>query len=331
MFHHVLGKYGKETAFKLWNDIIDHTNSQIFFETGILAEEGKYYWKDAILREIGSDELYYSELIRRMGPRLKRMDVVAELPIHNAVRLLHRFELHPLRSEHDLKASPEQIYNQGYIDDEQLEAISEFRRTEGAMNQRLVEAAETERVKFRIFSGTQFFHLLDNSSGRTRFGKRILDDPLKQIREYQIHAQVRHPRIIPCLGVSKRFGLLFERYPGVRSPEVVWQQMENRADVVTQIVSFFKEAEELRFQPGRLDIDPLSSAKSRALIDTVDLHANNFLITTSGNVVTDWKLVDLEYYSNTNRERNQRHRQAIMKMLHPQRKSWLDRLMSRLS
>ncbi len=323
VLHHVLGKYGKETAFRLWTDIVDHTNCELFFETGIAEEHGDYYWKDAILREFGGDELYYSELIRRIGPRLKRMDVVAELPIHRAVRLLHRFELHPLGSEHDLKSSPDRIYADAYLNDDRLQPIEEYRRTEGSAGQRLIPADSSSE---NVFQSTRFFKLRNTATDELLFAKQILNDPLKQMREFQIHQQVEHPRLLNCLGVSKNHGLVFPWYEAVPLPQIDWPTVENKDEVAKQIEDFFHEANKLRFQPGELDIDPLASVAARTVAETVDLHANNILVQVAGQRVTDWRVIDLEHYTNSNGERNQRHLQSILQTILRPKKGWLSRL-----
>lgn len=330
VLHHVLGKYGKEVALDLWTRIVDHTNRELFFETGIAAEAGEYYWKDAILREFGGDEFYYSELIRRIGPRLARMDVVAELPIHDAVRLLHRFELHPLGSEFDSKAAPNQVYADGFWDDSQLELLQEYRRTEGSRRQRLIPLSEAGAGESsHVFRGTSFYELRDKSSGDMLFAKRMVSDPYKQMREYLIHTQVAHPRIEACLGVSARYGLVFRKAAGVPLDEIDWSAIRNRERIAAEIDAFFAECAELTFQPGRFDLDPLTSGAARSLLDTVDLHKHNFLCHQVGAEVVAWSFVDLEYYANENAARNARHRDEIIRMvLGKNTKPWWRRLAS---
>jgi hypothetical protein len=47
----------------------------------------------------------------------------------------------------------------------------------------------------------------------------------------------------------------------------------------------------------------------------VDLHPHNFMVSVRNNEIIDWKVIDFEYYSNSNYSRNMANIQNIKKII----------------
>ena len=92
--HHIYGKYGKLAALETFKDIIDHCNKTLIFETGMITEQGNYYWKDAISKDFSSDSDHFNKLLDIIGPRLKEVTTLDKLVIHGSKITLLKISLY---------------------------------------------------------------------------------------------------------------------------------------------------------------------------------------------------------------------------------------------
>ena len=312
--HHVIGKFGQQVAMRVWDDIVDHCNQTLIFETGILSEKGKYYWKTAIAKLFESDEKHIQELFRRIGARLQSVEVVDRVPIHGTERDLFRISLHPIDSEQNLKQHSAAVFGNAAEDDDQLSVIQSFRRTHGRHGQQLVSIDEPASNGDHMFAETNF-HLLERSGSREKiFAKQIIRDFYKTAREFSVHRQVEHPRVVQLIGYSESYGLLFPYVDWNPFGSIDWQAIENAEAISNEVGAFYEYANSKMIKTGQLDVEPYSTTERR-LIDIIDIHSFNFLAEVKENRVTDWCVIDMEYFSNDNAARNQHHRRHLMRIM----------------
>lgn len=329
--HHIFGKYGKNASFKLWQDIVDHCDRTLIFETGLLAEEGLYYWKTEIEKYYSIDEHHLSSLFRAIGSRLKKIEEITQLPIHGTYRTIYKISLYPIKSEYNLKSSESTFYGTMYTTEDNWRIIERCQRTVGSKKQKLV-AAEKENRAYHLFDETEFY-ILKKKSKEEIFAKKIKHNPYKQMREFKILESVRHPNVINLLGVHPDLGLLFPYKPWPRLSEVDFRQITNVNEFRQSLLSFFEYAKDTFIDLGFLDFTP-EKAKPRQLTEIIDLHMNNFLLNIIDNMIIEWVVVDLEYCSNTYTQRNSNNLNAILKKIEPSnfsKESWLNHLFKRVN
>jgi hypothetical protein len=313
--HHVFGKYGREVAWRIWQDIVDHCNQTLFFETGMVSEVGDYYWKAEIQRYFNRDEEHFYALLNLIGPRLKSVQSIVELPIHGIVRNIYKINLWPKSKELDLKENPEQFYGESYSTSNDWEILSKYKRTIGSTKQKLIKFETIEKSKVHVFEETDFLILRNTRSGNYSFAKRILHNPYKQMREFMILNSISHHNVIKLECVHQEYGLIFPYLSEWKClGEVNFQKINNKVVFLQDIEAFFKYAQDTKIDTGLLDISDTSKhikSTYKRLIDLVDLHQNNFLVKISGRTIVEWVVIDMEYYSNDNEDRNISHLKKI--------------------
>ena len=299
--HHVFGKYGKQRAFQLFSDVIDHCNETLIFETGMISEEGDYYWKDEIIKYFDNDQMHFNKLWQLIGPRLKNIEIIDELDIHGTKRPIFKISLYPINSDYNLKKNIKKFYEGKLIKDNNLLVLKQYRRTIGSLNQKLVELPNKNNET--LYDETVFYKLKDKNNGNIIFGKKIENDVYKQMREFTILNQVKHPKAIKLLGVSEKYGLLFPYLQWQNLDEVDFSRIKNINIFKKEIDEFFNYVNNTYIDMDVLDFEN-SLGKKRKLIDVVDFHAHNFCINVQNDFIKNWAVLDFEYYSNNNCERN---------------------------
>lgn len=308
--HHVIQRQGLLRAMELWRDIVRCTRQCIFFEIGQIAERKRHEWRRAIKQEYSDDGRLLRDLLLAVGPRLKGAKVIKWLPMHRGTRPILRIDLHPPESVDD--PADAQFYRSDWCEQAQWQAERVWRRTHGWRAQALIEDGEEGDRK--IYWRTEFCLLRHTETGEEVFAKRILDNPYKQRREYRIHEQLSHPRVVPVRGVHAEHGLMFPYLRWQPLGAVELSQIRNADEVVAQIERFFREACTLRIDLRELDYRLECSPPPRRLIDVVDLHPHNFLVDVRDGEIVDWKVVDLEYAGNGRYRRNRAHLAWILWM-----------------
>lgn len=192
--------------------------------------------------------------------------------------------------------------------------IDRLRRTVGRRKQKLISIsknsiADTEN----LFDGTDFYLLRHNISQIPAFSKKITSNPYKQIREFHILESVSHPRVIKLLEVNKKYGLVFPYLPWIPLENIDFGSIKNAREFKREVTCFFEFARNTEVETGPLDFEPGAGNQKRPLGDLVDIHSNNFLVLVENNLVTNWVVIDMEYCSNDNRARNEKHKKIILK------------------
>ena len=316
--HHIFGKYGKQKAFEILNEIIDHCNKTLIFETGMLSEvSSDLYWKEEIRKNFNNDVEHLIKLKQLVGPRLKKIEIIGQLPIHNSNRPIIKISLHPLDSKYNIKENQEMFYGNMLIkNDCDYEILEEYRRTIGSRNQKLISLDSLNKPEFKlndnykIYDETIFFKLYNKINKEISFAKKIMQDRYKQIREFCILSKINHPKVLKLVGVSRKYGLIFPFLDWDPLDTIKFNNIINKDEFLKELDEFFAYTENKKISLGILDFDN-EYEKERRLIDIVDLHAHNFLIKVEENIIKDWRVIDFEYYSNNNYQRNMIHKQNI--------------------
>lgn len=317
VFHHVFGTYGKETALGLWDNIIDHCDRILIFETGVLTEFGQYYWMENFLRYYSTDEEILNVLLQRIGSRLKKCESIVSLPIHLTQRNIYKIELFPGNSPYNLKQNENDFYAAHISKDENWDVINEYMRTSGSKDQNLIEIDQETPANIRLFGETKFYLLRSKKDGIIFFGKKILDDPYKRMREYFFLTSANHPRITKLIAVHPKYGFIFPHYDWQKLGQLSLHGIKEVSSFAAEVKSFFDWASHQRLSPGILDLSPDATGTSRPLIDMVDFHLNNFLVKVEDNVIKDWTIIDLEYAFNNGLNRNYRHLYGFLSRVAP--------------
>lgn len=317
VFHHIFGTYGKETALSLWDDIIDHCDRILIFETGVLTEFGRYYWMENLLKYYSTDEEILNVLLQRIGSRLKKCESIISLPIHLTARSVYKIELFPGNSPYDRKRNEDDFYAAHIHQNGDWEVIKRYRRTSGNKDQQLIERGPATPESVRLFSETEFYLLRSKQDGRNVFGKKILDDPYKRMREYFFLTSANHQHIIKLIAVHPEYGFIFPYHDWQKLGQLSLRGIKDVSSFVAEVKSFFDWASQQRLSPGILDLSPDARGISRPLIDMVDFHLNNFLVKVEDNAIKDWMVIDLEYAFNHGSSRNYRHLYGFLSRVHP--------------
>lgn len=314
--HHIVGKYGLLTALEVWRDLVDHCNQYFFFETGLIAEVGDYYWKSELQKLFDHDSSHLTMLLNHIGPRLKAVTPIAQLPIHGTSRTLYKIDLHPKIPEFDLKAQLEQFYGSMYSTSTDWEPVAEFRRTVGSVQQRLLQLPLQPDEEENIFPLTRFFLLRNTRTREQAFAKKTAHDPYKEMREFMILMNTSHPRRVPLKFVHDSYGLVFP-YLGDWIPldNVPFARVKNRDYLMKELESFFEYAAYTTVSTGLLDLEPGAQHVVRTIGDIVDFHPHNFLVKLNDQFIVDWVVIDFEYFSNDLARRNANNLRRIRELI----------------
>lgn len=88
--------------------------------------------------------------------------------------------------------------------------------------------------------------------------------------------------------------------------------IENCTELLVQLIDLYELAERTWIATGDLDIDARHRHSRRALIDLIDLHASNILVSREQDRLRLRGVIDLEYYRNHNRARNTMHLAGVL-------------------
>ncbi len=279
--HHIFGLHGYNAAMDFWNDLVDHTESRIFFETGQLAEGSRWYWQRAIRAVYNSDERYIGEMIAAIGPRFKSLSVIGRYSIHGVRRWLLKIELWPR----------DQTTNERSDLIDGIECEEPLQRTIGSKGQKL--SAKSDDTEQTLFEGVQFC-VGKTSEGKKVFCKKYAADK-KHIAELSIGRQIDDERFVSAYGESAEHGMVFPFVEGTPLSEMSRADIADPQKLTDQLLSIrqFASQKEITLEfPG---------AKSLRLIDAIDMHPANLFLSPDTQSIT---VLDLEFYSTQNASRN---------------------------
>lgn len=285
--HHLFATHGYERAMRFWLDVVRHTESLIFIESGQLAEGSRWYWQRALRCYYSSDEDYFADLIFAIGPRLKNVRLIDSFWIHGVRRWLLLIELWPPGATVVPKrAGPE------------VQIEQEWRRTVGSRKQELVDSHDGDRA---VHKGVAF------RAGRIEDGRRVFCKKyvahFKADYEFNIGSQIDDPRFIRAIGISDVDGLIF---PFVDLPTLA----SVRPDAVNDAEALCRAIEDLfNFAERKRVVIDFAGRRELRLTDLIDLHASNIFCDVRGPSLV---VFDFEMHSLANWSRNRMH---LAKML----------------
>lgn len=303
--HHVLGNHGYLESMHLWNRIVNHCETSIFFETGMLNEGSRWYWQRRIRRYYSGDEEYIGALLQAIGPRLKRVTIIGKYWIHQIRRWLLRIDLWPYDNVN------ESFYRYDFSNTS-LNKLKSYYRTIGSKKQKLLALDENNdrsltktSINNIVYEGT-IFSIYKNSEKNILFwNKKILDDNFKEAREYCIGQQIDNNLFIKPITIKSDIGLIYPYIKLKKISEIDIRVNKNKINLINQLLDLFEYAYNVRINMGNLDLNPHSHKKLRRLIDIIDINQSNILIKEIDNNMCEiGAIVDLEYFCNHNKARN---------------------------
>ncbi|MGI9473647.1 MAG: hypothetical protein ACR2NZ_19040, partial [Rubripirellula sp.] len=273
--------------------VVDHARNFIIFETGMISEAGDWDWKRALQDQYIDDEAHIGALARAMGPRLRDIQTIGWHSIHGIRRPLLLFKLNPPQPQQD--ASPSGC---DWVE------IDRFRRTFGSQNQTLIKADDCGESD-RTYLGTMFLHL-EQADGQQAFAKHALGHRYKMEREFAIATQIDHPRAVKPIELNPSYGLVYPYLRGQSLSSTSLNQVSGLNELANGLFDFLVYAEQQSIELGDLEYSRFKQA-DRKLIDLIDVHPGNVLAEIEEGAIKDWKVIDFEYYSNSNAFRNWKH------------------------
>ena len=78
--HHIFWKHGKNVAFRVFKDAVDHCTQTMFFEMGCLAQ-GAGYWGDEIAKYFKTDDEHLDALMDTVKGKVEKIEEIGRLPI----------------------------------------------------------------------------------------------------------------------------------------------------------------------------------------------------------------------------------------------------------
>lgn len=295
--HHILNFHGLTAAVSTLRKLVRQCDGSLFFETGQIGEGGRWRWQRAIRKYFRTDEEHFYYLLRSIEQDIEGFEVIGKFWIHGIRRSYLRI---------DIGQSKRQSNFQQFGDRKVWpnEKAGPFGRTFGSRGQMLSD--ETEHG---IDESPSWFWTSDDSGGQ--FFKLHRHHPIAAIHEASIGKQLDTAWAVQPLGITRDpialvFPWLKDAVPVdnfASAPESV------RRRIAVQVLDIFAEARTRRI---RVDHELLMSTDSGTrLIDICDLHANNLLVTPSGddNVV---RVVDFEQQGSHYAYRNRMHLAKIL-------------------
>ncbi|MDY0005107.1 MAG: class I SAM-dependent methyltransferase [Polyangia bacterium] len=304
--HHVFGHRGRAAAFDLWQRLVSLCDRHLFFESGQLLEGSRWYWQRALRRHFPSDEQHFAELLQAVGPRLEAVKVIGKHSIHGTRRWLLRIDLRPIDT------APPRRHRETLAGG--LTVLEELRRSVGSRRQRLVPISRPPGGQVvegdpgtPLHDGVTLKLCQDPATGERLWCKRRPSDPFRDEREHMIGSQLAEPVFLRSRALDPELGLVFPYIEGEKLTDLRLHDIENKEQLLEQLIDLYEKAERLVIATGELDIDPRERHCRRALIDLIDLHASNILVARDGNGLRLLGVIDLEYYRNHNHARNAMH------------------------
>jgi hypothetical protein len=307
--HHIFARHGYAMAMQFWNNIVDHTESTIFMESGQLAEGSRWYWQRALRRYYSSDEQYYGDLVYSVGSRLKSITVIGTHWIHGVRRWLLKIELYPTTSkESDLNLPLASS----------IEIRETLHRTIGSHNQKLI--SDKEKSDLQLYEGVSFSTGIINQNEEVFCKKYIATE--KETFEAIIAHQINDERFIIPIATSHDSGLIFPFISAKKLNEIPLNEIQDKETFRDNIDALYEFA---KAKDIYLDF---AGDRSLKLIDIIDLHKSNiFFDEQSQNIY----VFDLEFYSMANKTRNKLHLMRVLYQLDAKNISAILSLISALS
>lgn len=295
--HHILNFNGLTTAVNTLRKLVAQCDGSLFFETGQIGEGGRWRWQRAIRKYFRTDEEHFFYLLRSIEQEIEDFEVIGKFWIHGIRRSYLRIDIGQSKGRSNF---PQFSKRSAWPN----EKSGPFGRTFGSRGQSLSHETESG-----IDESPSWFWTSDDSGGQ--FIKLHRHHPIAATHEASIGEQLDAEWAVRPLGITEDpAALIFPWLKDAVPVDNFTSAPESaRRRIAAQVLEIFADA---RTRKIRVDHEVLMSVGPTArVIDVCDLHANNLLVTPSGddNVV---RVVDFEQQGVHYAYRNRMHLARIL-------------------
>lgn len=297
--HHILNVHGLTAAVATLQKLARQCDGQLFFETGQIAEGGRWPWQRAMRNYFRTDEEHFFYLLRSIEEFIEGFESIGEFWIHGIRRSYLRIDIGQSTAYRDFEQNTAR---------EIWPALRRgpYVRTFGSRQQSL--RPETEVA---VDDSPVFFWTTEDDGVAGKFLKQYRHHPISALAEYAIGRQIEEDWAVKPVGITESpCALVFPLLKGAvpissfaRAPSPV------RRKLACQVLAIFEDARRTRidFQSGYL----LPTGSSPRLIDLCDFNANNLLVeSVDGHDIV--RVVDFEQQSANYAYRNHMHLAQIL-------------------
>ena len=298
--HHILNFYGLTAAIETLQKLATHTNRTLFFETGQIAEGGRWGWQRAMRRYFRTDEEHFFYLLRSIEHLVEDFSVIGKFWIHAARRSYLRIDLKKPDERGDGRVA-------AFVREPGARTEGPLGRSFGSRNQCLSPAADASD------SPTWFW-----SAGDSLFIKQYRHHPVAAQAEYDIGRSIDADWAVTATGTTDEPGSLV--FPLIEHDgnalDAGRLPASTRKRLAGELLDIVRDAGAV--QPGLPSGVLLPAADSASLIDICDLNPNNVLLQPSGDSVR-LKVVDFEQQGVHYSYRNRLHVSKVLRVLKQRR------------
>ena len=298
--HHILNFYGLTAAIETLQKLATHTDRSLFFETGQIAEGGRWGWQRAIRRYFRTDEEHFFYLLRSIEHLVDDFSVIGKFWIHAARRSYLRIDLKPPDTRGDGRVT-------AFVREIGDTTEGPLGRSRGSKDQSLLPAAETTASPTWFWTG-----------GDSTFVKQYRHHPAAAQVEYDIGRSINADWAVTATGTTDDPGTLvfpFIDHEGdVRNAGALDASMKTR--LAAELLAIVRDARAVR--PGLAAGALLPAPASASLIDLCDLNPNNVLLQKNGDSVR-LRVVDFEQQGVHYAYRNRLHLSKMLRILKQRR------------
>jgi SAM-dependent methyltransferase len=295
--HHILNFHGLTAAIETLQKLVSHCDQNLFFETGQIAEGGRWQWQRAIRRYFRTDEEHFFYLLRSVEHLIDGFEIIGTFWIHGIRRSFIRLDTR--RNQSDASESVDRM-------NWPTSADGPFARSFGSRNQSLYRDEGAEGGD----SPTHFW-LAKTNSGDDVFIKEHKHHPYSGDVEWVLGRQVEeHWAVRPVARTDPRDALVFPYLEGAVSISSFSAAPEaQRRKMAAAVLDIFADAADKRLSlPKTILLNTMPEAR---LIDVVDFNSNNFMVAQEdGHDVV--RVVDFEQQSEDYAWRNHMHLARIL-------------------
>ena len=293
--HHIFREHGLGEAVRVFQKIAKSCKGKLFFETGHIAEGGRWLWQKRIREYFRTDEEHIFYLLRSIEERILDFKVIGRFWIHGARRWLLCITMNDKSQLIDCGAANESLQiefsNQG--------KRQTFTRTFGSKNQRLIPVVGEQNDAPAKFQKQTL-------GANSYFIKTALHSRTSLVQEFHIGKALSQEWAVQPFGMPSPDSILFPFIEGKSIAEYISQSLTNmeRKQITDQILSIWNKSQIISLNWPKGILIPLS--EKAVLSDVMDLNPNNLLVEYYKGQPRV-RVIDFEPQSNHYRWKNKLH------------------------
>lgn len=280
--HHIVRESGFPAAINVFKKLAYSCADKIYFETGQLAEGGRWQWQREIYKNFSNDEEHFWFLLQSIEPILKNFKVIGRFYIHGVRRYLCEISVEDRGVEEE----------ESCIDFE----FSSIKNQEDFIKNPNIENGLDANDK-AINNLDPFFRKIKTNEG-SFFVKQRMASPHVDFLEYKIGRQIDFEWFVRPLGLSSS-GIVFPWVDAMPLMKAKGIEKYKRKKLIDQLDTILEDAKSKKVELVR---SLLIGRKNSRMFDVVDFNVRNFLFDGDNLFV-----VDVEYFSDGNSSRNILH------------------------